>query len=629
MPTAYTAPDAVPAGGTVTIMATAVADARRFASANVTVDTGTVVSVTFTSPPPPPTLTNGTSAMLAVSVADDPLSAGADWSVACPSAGACGSFSLTHTSSGSATFYTAPMASPAGGVVTLTAASTTDPSKKVSAVIGVSSLAPAAFLCANCNYTFVLSGTNVNGPYGFAGVFQTDGEGHITAGEQDFVEPGGNASGDRITGGSYSFGPDGRGTITLMTNDGRVGVHGVETLGVVLVSSHHALLTEFDSFGSASGTMDLQTASSFSLSTLSGAYAFVLSGQDFNSRCGAPFCLPNQPFAIGGVMNVSSPGVISQAGSVVDSNDSGVINTGQTHGSYGMPDALGRVDIKLSLSFYASTLEIAGYITDSTHLKLVEIDNNLGNTAGVAIGQGAASGTLTQPQAFSGPFVMTAIGANPLGSSLTSPFAFAAQFTAASGGIQNGSSAVNNAGNPSSGVVSGGYSVDPGGTGRVALTLAGNTSVLSNYILYLSGGSDPALVLGVDPRGVVAGFAYAQAVGPFSTSSFQGSYALNFTSLDPSSPAEDDVTGQAFADGAGNLSATLDINANRSVLSGVESAGNFNSNGAGGFSGSMASIPTGTREFTYYVVSASQVVFIEADSAGVALGLFQLQVPPF
>ena len=454
--------------------------------------------------------------------------------------------------------------------------------------------------------------------------------GGIITGEQDFVEPGGTAVQESITGGSYSLGPDGRGTITLVTNDFRVGVHGTESLGVVLVSTQHARITEQDSFGSSSGTLDLQTISTFSLSTLAGGYAFVLSGQDFNNRsCGLQPCIPDLPFAIGGVMNVASPGVILQAGSVVDSNDGGAINSGQMQGSIQAPDSFGRVQITLSLGFYSSALEMAAYITDATHLKVLEIDNQLGNTSGVAIGQGAATGTLSQPQAFSGPYVFTALGSNPFGSGTFAPVAVVAGFTPTAGMIENGTSDVNLAGTSSSGAVGGTYSIDSSGTGRVSIALTGNNSSLSNFVLYLSGGTDPALVLGVDKHLVTAGYAYAQAAGPVSTAAFSGPYALNLASFNAKGTAESDITGQEFADGAGNLSGVWDTNSGNSPQSAVAATGNSISGGTARFTGSITTIPTGTKQFSYYLVSPSQVVFIETDAAAVSLGIFLLQTPPF
>ena len=61
---------------------------------------------------PPATLQAGTQTSVAATVTNDSSNAGVNWSVTCGSAGACGSFSPTHTASGGATTYTAPAAVP-------------------------------------------------------------------------------------------------------------------------------------------------------------------------------------------------------------------------------------------------------------------------------------------------------------------------------------------------------------------------------------------------------------------------------------------------------------------------------------------------------------------------------------
>src|SRR5208283_2536425 len=100
---------------------------------------------------------------------------------------------------------------------------------------------------------------------------------------------------------------------------------------------------------------------------------------------------------LGGILNVDGPGSISGAGSVVDSNDNGSLNLAQgVKGMISAPDTDGRVQITLTASFLASNLTIIGYISDAAHVKLVEIDGNVGVTAGAAVGQGASTGTFTQ-----------------------------------------------------------------------------------------------------------------------------------------------------------------------------------------------------------------------------------------
>jgi len=100
------------------------------------------------------------------------------------------------------------------------------------------------------------------------------------------------------------IGPGSDGTCNAGTGSGQ------EVLDVTLISNTKGLPTEYDSWATSNGTLDLQSAS---LETSSGGYAFFLN-------------LDQQPLAIGGVVNVDSSGGaggISGAGSVFDINDLG------------------------------------------------------------------------------------------------------------------------------------------------------------------------------------------------------------------------------------------------------------------------------------------------------------------
>ena len=642
VPTGYMAPPTVPAGGSATITATSAADSTKFASGNVTITAGGAITVSFGPAAPPPALTINSPAEISATITSSVANAvneGVDWSATCSGAtSGCGTFSASHTNSGISTTYTAPPSAPTGGlVVTVKAASTFDPTASASAVIAVSSAAPSTFLCAGCSYTFNVSGQEESGPYAVAGQFTADGMGNINGGEQDFRDMATSTMNapDTILSGNYSFTADGRGTLVLMTA-GR----GTETLGVALVSANHMLITEFDKLATGSGTMDLQTLSSFATSTLSGGYAFVSSGTSFSTT---PAGAVRAGF--GGVFNVTSAGTISGTGSTCDDNYGGKVSTQQgLTGSYPTPDELGRVQLTLNPDFIGAQdlkgpIVLATYINDATHLKFVEVDSNFGVTSGMAVGQGGNTGTFTSASvlpAYSS-YVFTAFGVGA--SSLFVPVAFATTYTSdGAGDLLFGSSDVNYAGEPSGGAVTGTYSVDTTGTGRVAVALMGNTitrsdKIANNFAIYLTGDSDPALVLELDEFGITSGFAYTQAAGPFSLTSFNGPYGLNSTLFDPTGEIEYDVTGQLLADGQGNLLGTLDLNEEFHPDPGESVAGSYSSNASGRFTGSVSfnTIEVGplTLQLSYYVVSPTEVVIIETDTTAVMRGLLQLQTPPF
>lgn len=642
VPTSYMAPLMVPPGGSATITATSAADSTKFASGNVTITAGGAISVSFGPAAPPPALTINTPAEISATITSTVANAvneGVDWSASCSGAtSGCGTFSANHTNSGISTTYTAPPSAPAGGLaVTVEATSTFDPTASASAVIAVSTAAPSTFLCAGCSYTFTVSGREESSPYAVAGQFTADGMGNVTGGEQDFRNLATSTMNapDTIISGNYSFTADGRGTLVLTTAD-----RGTETLGVALVSASHMLITEFDTMATGSGTMDLQTLSSFSTSTLSGGYAFVSSGTSFSTTHAGEVRA-----GFGGVFTVTSPGAISGKGSTCDDNYGGNVSTQQgLTGSFPTPDGFGRVQVTLNPDFIGAQglkgpIVLAAYINDAMHLKFVEVDPNFGVTSGMAVGQGASTGTFTSASVLpaNSSYVFAALGVNT--SSLFLPVSFATTYTSdGAGDLLFGTSDVNDFGEPSGGAVTGTYSVDTTGTGRVAVALTGNTltrsdKIANNFAIYLTGDSDPALVLELDDFGITTGFAYTQAAGPFSLTSFSGPYGLNFTLFDPTGQFEYDATGQLLADGQGNLLGTLDLNEEFHPDPGESTTGSYASSASGRFTGSVSfsTMQAGplTLQLSYYVVSPTEVVIIETDATAVTLGVLQLQTLPF
>ena len=168
-------------------------------------------------------------------------------------------------------------------------------------------------------FTFYFSGQEAfNGfpeYYALAGSVVIDPTGNVVAGEQDYNDGLGftspEPSGDSITGGIVAGHTGSRQrTMTLNTNNTSIGVAGVETLALQFVNSDHAMIVQFDGTATSTGSLDLQTLPS----TLSGGYAFTLTGTD-------PFFLP---VAYGGVFSISDGNL--QNG-VVDTNDAGTVTT--------------------------------------------------------------------------------------------------------------------------------------------------------------------------------------------------------------------------------------------------------------------------------------------------------------
>src|SRR6202050_4769266 len=132
----------VPVNGTVTITAASSADPTETVSATIQVTPTPTISVGFNEAPPASMLTGATATLVAI-VSNDSSNAGADFTLTCGSTNACGTIVPAHTSGiiGAFTVYTAPDTVPVDGTVTITAASTADPTQTVSATVTINQAA--------------------------------------------------------------------------------------------------------------------------------------------------------------------------------------------------------------------------------------------------------------------------------------------------------------------------------------------------------------------------------------------------------------------------------------------------------------------------------------------------------
>ncbi|MGH9342877.1 MAG: hypothetical protein ACRD19_03835, partial [Terriglobia bacterium] len=113
----YTAPAAIPVGGTVTVTAASVADPSITVSGVVTIVPPIPISVSIYGSVPA-SIEVGASVPLSAVIQND-VSANPQikWTVSCGSS-SCGSFSALNTTSTGRTTYTAPVAIPTGNTVT-------------------------------------------------------------------------------------------------------------------------------------------------------------------------------------------------------------------------------------------------------------------------------------------------------------------------------------------------------------------------------------------------------------------------------------------------------------------------------------------------------------------------------
>lgn len=622
----YTAPSTIPSSATVTITATAAADATKSVSAIVKITPPLAISVSFQSPIPASLQVNSVVSFAAVIQNDTSANPQVEWTVTCGGA-SCGSFNPTETSNEAATGYTAPSAIPTGNTVTVTATSVTDPTKSVSATITIVAQAPNL---ADGTYVFQISG-----PAGSAANFITGvivaANGTITGGEQDSITYATDDNGNlypysylsgAITGGSYSTTSDGNIQISIISGDG-----GGETLNGVLASGQKGFVAQL--YGSlGSGTLDLQT----SAAAPAGGYAISMYGGDQYG----------EETWLGGILNIDSAGGISGTGSAIDLIDVG--NSGLPSGEEMLgastvtaPDKFGRVQFLLNTTGSSAlpVQDLVGYVVDATHIRLVSsvYDNQLnyqGVMGGLAIGQGASTGHFSNSSLAGTSYVLGASTVIQYGA-----YQLAGVVTANADGTLTGMFNWNNLSETavqSPLPVTGTWTIDSNGRATFSSLTQGSTSTgtySDGLHLYLTGDGN-ALLLSSDDTNTFVGQAFQQQVSAFTAASLSGTYGLNAglansSSTSPNTTAVGAITSVA-GDGTDTLSGFAD---GGNGTADFAISGSFTPGANGVFTGTLSGLDTASRatanDFTFYLVDNTRAIAIETDNSQLTLGYLQLQ----
>ena len=221
-------------------------------------------------------------------------------------------------------------------------------------------------------------------PISVAGSLSTSGSANSTTGS---IVGGGEidinslnyglAQAAQITGGSFQVGPvDGRTSLTF-TNSSNASQIPSFTLQVTLQNSQHAVLIDFDTFATGSGTLDAQNTASFS--TLNGNFSYDFSGVDTTLFNQTGYILPVYAagtfVANGNSIPVNPVNAPTNVQDVIENAlQTPIVTNDQTlSGSYSNPDASGRGTIVMT-SNPLGTVNFAYYMIDQTHLKIVEVD---------------------------------------------------------------------------------------------------------------------------------------------------------------------------------------------------------------------------------------------------------------
>lgn len=625
------------------------------------------VSIAF-QPEPAPALNVGFSENITAVVTNDPDNppAGVSWRVTCQNPTNCGTLSASSTASGAPVTYTAP-ATIAGNTmgVEIVAYATAAPTTNVVAPLTVST-----FNSSLAAGTYVLQALGVDSslsPYQLTGAIVLDGAGNITNGEQTTNYFASLSLLDTNLTGTYFLGNDGRGTITINTNDKNIGGNGIETFAFVFLNNNgqnpQALISQIDlgaatTGASATGTLELQTGS---ITLPSGSYAFVMNGAAVQPKLGktSPY-----PIAFGGIFNISSGNVSGLSDEIYGKE---LTETGVAISStapIATPDSFGQVVLNLTAGFgfhqNPVSLQLTGYIVDPSHIRLIESDytasnaNPFGLTGGIAIAQTLPQGGFSNASLSGAPYVFGVTGvdlccSNTIPSTLTSAGLFTADGV---GDFTSGFSDTFlqlNCAQPSckqtgitgaqiSGPFSGGYSVDS--TGRAistSITYGTEPKPAYNptYYFYLtglpSGSGEPAALVVAAGDVNYASFATGVAYQQSGTAAFSGDFGMSFTQENGS---ENDGTAQFNANGtAQTLSGFADssVNANLPNLPDQAIGGSFNSPSASGpFSGTLENANQSSAfniggsstalPVNYYFIDLAHSFWIETDLVSASSG---------
>jgi hypothetical protein len=455
----------------------------------------------------------------------------------------------------------------------------------------------------NGTYVFSISGSDSNGALSIAGAITACGcsNGSLSAGTVDVADSSGATGPVTITatGSGYSVNKDGTGTFKLALP---LSTPIQYQFAFALTDAAHGLVSEYDSNGTGSGTIDLQP-SSVTLSNAS--YAFSLSGAANVSTAS------DIPLGAAGAFTLSSSGLAGTA-------------------DFNLYQTVQDFDVALSGSISAGSGTTPGtatfnssfdtsegfdvYAIDATHLKLIENDGS----GVVLVGDLFSQPTATVPSG-SLSFTMSGVsGTNPLAVGGTFSSDGSANFSGISEVVNNNGSV----GTITSGI-GGTFSAQPSGAtyGRFLVDFTGFTGG-GNFAAYPSSGG--LLMLEVDSGAVGAGVTEGVAMtqnSPAGIVASQG-YATN-------------LTGGVV--GGGEVDQIAQFNTGSSSLS--SGTIYFNDDGAPDNYGLSSSSAYTSSEVTldfngnsegvaYFGVDSATSLALGIDTTDVSLGVFEQQGSP-
>lgn len=654
-PATYTAP---PTAVNHVLLQAAATASPLTAVATVEISITAQVSVVISKGVPNNTITQGFSAAVVAHVSSDPANGGVDWTVTCGSPGACGSLVPTHTATDVPTTFAAPSAVPAGGTVTITATSTSDKTKTASQTVTVTAFTPDNLLTGQ--WVMLLTGKDANGgPFALGGVIAGDGMGTITSGAFDVADLGNANSTDLAPTikSTYQIGADGRGLIHLTLDagllNGSFGVNGSGSivLSVVFVTPQHALVSETDSFGSGTGTLDLQNGADL-LAFQGGASGSGLNGNYALKLTGAEVSASNLTYSLVGAVSFQTSGTtFTETSFIADQSDGGVIHG---HGyaaplsiQVGTIGAFGKISLlSMNLGVPPTNFNLDLWLIDKNHFVVTDTRDLFFLTPSIIV----SGYMVAQPAspAISGTYAFTEASASASNASPPfNPQAVGGIFTC---GASTGTLDVVPLNGTPANISTISATCIPPSNGRGFITIsntgAGGTAGISNFAAYPT--LDQGLYL-LEVDGGAAGTSGPSGAGvalqqtltpPIVPLNLSGNYASSF--LMNTAQGLETFTGQIFSDGNALLTGTVDVDsfntappaAGTPSLNAPVATGSFNAglSGNGRFPLTLTIAPPAgpvpsitSVNPVCYILDANTCLLLGLDKTAPGIGILQLQ----
>lgn len=484
------------------------------------------------------------------------------------------------------------------------------------------------------SYSFIFHGFDKDGAVAMIGSLSSDGNGNISGAEVinriSGVAPVASVTGtytiDSVTTGtSNGTSGDGRGVMELTTSVGQQSLTSeyelaIQSDGSIQFIQDHdyptsPAPTNPDTFAThGSGIMKPVLGGSFSASSVSGNYAFEFTGQDLSKK----------PDAMVGSVHADGSSTFSPG--ICDFNDAGNYGSQSISGNFGFASTIGSAQFTLEVPKSGQqTLQFEFVFVSQSDLYFIEVDSDTKAANAPTLYRLSGEMILQPPSAtfssnsLAGSSVTTGSGVDSSGSAIVSAGLLTS--TVCDGTTSNSLSWDQNDNGTISALTLPETCIVNPTNGRVAFTWtqppAPASAVPPPFAAAYLIGQGEGFVIGSDAT-VTAGLLELQtAVPPFSDVSVSGAYGVSSPFITES--GVNDLSGVIGADGAGNLTGTVDEadasatsqTLNQSIIATITG---IDANTGRGTMTTTSPVPTGfPTNWIFYVVSEGQIRAIPAD----------------